>query len=187
MRELLASLMIVALVMVQNVSATTVEEVTLEEKSHVGKATLNFVGAGVHTKYFMDLYVGSLYTEKGEKSADSVMNGAGKALIRLDIISRMITSEQMESATREGFENATDGTVSPIFDEIKAFINVFKNEIKVGDTFVFEADGSKVHTVKNGTEALTINNPDFKVALYGIWLSEEPADEDLKDAMLAKE
>lgn len=187
MRELLASLVIVALVMVQNVSAITIEDVTLDEELRVGETNLNLIGAGVRTKFFMDLYVGSLYTEKGEGTADSVINGAGKALIRLDIISSMITSEKMESATREGFENSTGGNVAPIQEPIEAFIGVFKEEIKVGDTFVFETDGSKVRIVKNGAEALAVDNPDFRAALYGIWLSDDPADEDLKEAMLARE
>lgn len=187
MRKLFASLMVVALVMVQNVSAVTIEEVVLEDELNINGKKLYIVGAGVRTKFFMDLYVGSLYAEKGEGSADSVMNGVGTALIRLDIISSMITSEKMESATREGFENATGGDVVQIQEQIEAFINVFKEEIKVDDTFVFEANGGKVRIVKNGTEALVIDSPEFRAALYGIWLSEEPADEDLKEAMLSQE
>ena len=33
--------------------------------------------------------MGSLYTEKSEESVELVMHGAGKAIIRLDIISGM--------------------------------------------------------------------------------------------------
>lgn len=116
----------------------------------------------------MDLYVGSLYTEKGEESVELVMHGVGKAIIRLDIISGMITSEKMESATREGLDNTTEGQTEPIKTEIEAFRGVLKDEIKIGDSFVFVADGGQVRVVKNDAETLTIDNPSLRSALFGI-------------------
>jgi len=116
----------------------------------------------------MELCMGKLYTEKGEESAGLVMHGVGKAIIRLIIIFGMITSEKMESATREGFDNTTEGRTEPIKTEIEAFIGVFKDEIKIGDSFVFVADGSQVRVVKNDAETLTIDNPSLRSALFGI-------------------
>jgi len=102
---------------VQNVSALNIEGVELQEELSADGTSLYLVGGGVRSKFFMDLYVGSLYTEKGEESVGLVMHGAGKAIIRLDIISGMITSE--------GFDNATEGQTEPIKSEIEAFIGVF--------------------------------------------------------------
>ena len=39
---------------------------------------------------------------------------------------------------------------------------------------------------KNGVKKGTIEGLDFKKALFGIWLGNKPADDDLKDGMLGK-
>lgn len=39
---------------------------------------------------------------------------------------------------------------------------------------------------KNGTKKGSIDGLDFKKALFGIWLCNKPADEDLKEGMLGK-
>ena len=39
---------------------------------------------------------------------------------------------------------------------------------------------------KNDKELGTIEGMEFKKALFGIWLSNRPADDDLKEAMLGK-
>ena len=44
--------------------------------------------------------------------------------------------------------------------------------------------GKGVVAYKNGKEKGTIEGMDFKKALFGIWLSNDPADDDLKEAML---
>ena len=160
MRLWLSVLVFMLFATVQNVSALNIEGVELQEELSADGTSLYLVGGGVRSKFFMDLYVGSLYTEKGEESVGLVMHGAGKAIIRLDIISGMITSE--------GFDNATEGQTEPIKSEIEAFIGVFKDEIKVGDSFVFVADGGQVRVVKNDAETLTIDNPSLRSALFGI-------------------
>ena len=173
---------------IQNVSATTtVEEIVLPDDIVFAGDSLILVGAGVREKFFMDLYVGSLYSQKRQSDPIVLLTGDGSALIRLDIISSMITSEKMEDATREGFEMATGGNTAPISDTIEDFITVFKEEIKVGDVFVFAADGATVNVLKNGQKLLTVENPQFRAALLGIWLGDDPVDEDLKEALMGIE
>jgi hypothetical protein len=46
--------------------------------------------------------------------------------------------------------------------------------------------GKGVESYKNGTLQGTIEGMDFKKALFGIWLGNKPADDDLKAAMLGK-
>ena len=173
---------------IQSVSATTtVEEIVLPDDIVFAGDALTLVGAGVREKFFMDLYVGSLYSQKGEADPAVLLGDTGSALIRLDIISSMITSEKMEDATREGFEIATGGDTAPISDNIEDFIKVFKEEIKVGDVFVFAADGARVNVLKNGQKSLTVENPKFRAALLGIWLGDDPVDDDLKEALMGTE
>jgi len=145
-------------------------------------AKLNFQGAGVRSKYFIDLYVGSLFTIKTETN---VVKSKEISAIRLNIISGLITSEKMVSAINEGFAVATDGDTQAIAKEIAGFISVFSETIVKGDQFTLvsmPAEG--LNTYKNGALLSTIDNDVFREAVLSIWLGESPADDDLKESML---
>ena len=153
--------------------------------SSAGNLALN--GAGIRTKFFMKLYVGGLYLQNKESSGKTVVNANKPMAIRLHIISSMITSEKMEDATREGFKDATNGNTANIKGQIEMFIDVFKDEIKVNDTFNLVYNPAKgVEIYKNDKLSTTINGLEFKKALFGIWLGEEPAQDSLKDEMLGE-
>lgn len=156
-------------------------KVTLEDQSLV----LN--GAGIREKMWIDLYVGALYLPKKSSNAAEIINSADPAAIKLTIISGMITSEKMIHAVNEGFENSTNKNTAPIKAKIAQFKSFFKDEIKKGDVFdIVNVPGKGVVVSKNGKEKGAIEGMDFKKALFGIWLSNKPADKDLKTAMLGK-
>ena len=93
----------------------------------------------------------------------------------------------MIDAVNEGFENSTNGKTEALRAEIDKFKGFFKEEIKKGDIFdiVYSAsDGVVVY--KNKRKLGAIEGEAFKNAMYGIWLSHKPADEDLKEGMLGK-
>ncbi|GAA4839357.1 chalcone isomerase family protein [Algivirga pacifica] len=166
--------------------SVTISDVELKENVTVDGTDLVLNGAGIRTKFFFDLYVGSLYLPSKKTDAEAIIHGEDLMRIQLNIISSMITSEKMESATREGFENATNGKTQPIEGEINAFIDVFKEEIKEGDVFQFDAQGPRVTVYKNGNKSIVIEGKAFREALFGIWLSNKPADKKLKEQMLGK-
>ena len=145
-------------------------------------ATLNFQGAGVRSKYFIDLYVGSLFTITTEKN---VVTSKEISAVRLNIISGLITSEKMVSAINEGFAVATEGNTQAIEKEIAGFISVFSEKIVKGDQFTLVSmPGEGLNTYKNGALLSTIDNDVFRQAVLAIWLGESPADDDLKESML---
>lgn len=147
--------------------------------------TLN--GAGIREKMWIDLYVGSLYLPKKSSNAAEIMNSGEAQAIKLNIVSSMITSEKMISAVNEGFENSTNGKTAPLKAKIDKFKSFFKDEIKKGDEFLIAyIPGKGIVASKNGVLKGTIDGMDFKKALFGIWLSNKPADKDLKTAMLGK-
>lgn len=144
-------------------------------------------GAGVREKFFMDMYVGALYLPKKSSNAADIMSGNEAAAIKLTIVSGMITSDKMINAVNEGFENATNGNTAPIKAKIAQFKACFKEEIKKGDVFdMVYVPGKGVVVSKNGKEKGVIEGTDFKKAMFGIWLSNKPADKGLKAAMLGK-
>ncbi|WP_148862426.1 chalcone isomerase family protein [Marinobacter fonticola] len=181
------SALLLSLALVGPTSALTVEGVDIPEQVSANDSKLMLNGAGVRSKWFLDLYVGSLYVPQNQSNAQAIIDADEPQAIRLDIISGMITSDKMSSATLEGFEASTDGNMAPVQAEIDKFMKVFKEEIKEGDNFdLVYVPGEGTQVYKNGEKRDTIVGMPFKKALFGIWLSDEPAQEDLKAAMLGK-
>ena len=165
-----------------------IQGVTVPDTFPAGEHELVLNGAGVRSKLaFLKLYVGALYLQDKESSAQTVIEADEPMAVRLHIISKLITSERMEEATREGFAKATQGGLSPLQDRVDTFIDVFKqDEIVEDDVFdlVYVPDHG-VETYKNNEFISVIPGLDFKKALFGIWLSEDPVQDSLKEAMLS--
>ncbi|AHI32233.1 MULTISPECIES: chalcone isomerase family protein [Marinobacter] len=168
-------------------AALTVEGVDVPDTYSAMDTELKLNGAGTRSKWFMDLYIGGLYVPETIDDGQAIINADEPQAITLHIISGMITSDKMKSATMEGFENSTGGDLAAIKDDVDAFLDVFSEEIKDGDVFdLVYLPGEGVRVLKNGKERATIGDLEFKKALFGIWLSDEPAQEDLKEKMLGQ-
>ena len=64
-------------------------------------------------------------------------------------------------------------------------IDEWIENLKKGDSFtIANVPGMGVVVYKNGAKKGAVDGQDFKKALFGIWLSNNPADADLKKAML---
>ncbi|WBL20895.1 chalcone isomerase family protein [Zunongwangia sp. HRR-M8] len=161
--------------------------VELPAKVEFKGETLNLNGAGVREKFWIDLYAGGLYLTDKNSDAEKITNADKPMAIKLHIVSKLITSDKMIDAVNEGFENATEGKTAPIEAEIKRFQGFFSDEIKKNDVFdLVYIPGEGVISYKNGKEKGTIKGIAFKKALFGIWLSKKPAEDDLKEAMLGQ-
>ncbi|MEQ8909239.1 MAG: chalcone isomerase family protein [Vicingaceae bacterium] len=166
-------------------SQEEISGVTPPSTLKAGNKTLAFNGAGLREKFFLDLYVGTLYLASKSNSAKEVMESDQAMSITLDIVSGLISSEKMTTAIDEGMEKSTDGNTAHFAKKIQQFKDAFKEEITKGDHYeitYFPETGTVVS--KNGKKLTTIPGHDFKVALFGIWFCDEPADEDLMEGML---
>ncbi len=149
--------------------------------------TLVLNGVGVREKYWMDMYAGALYLNSKSSNANAILVANDAMAIKLHMVSKMITSDRMIDAVNEGFENATKGNTAPLNAEIEKFKGFFKEEIKINDVFDFVyLPSNGVVVYKNRNELGTIKGMTFKKALFGIWLSDNPADKKLKSGMLGK-
>jgi len=153
----------------------------------VGNSNLNLNGAGVRTKYFMDMYVGALYLKTKSNDQKEIINTNESMAITLDIVSSFITSKKMIDAVNEGFQNSTNGNTAPFKTEIETFKDFFKAEINKGDHFLIAYEkGVGIVVTKNGNKMPPIKGFEFKKALFGIWFCDKPADKDLMIGMLGK-
>ena len=151
----------------------------------VNTMTLTLNGAGVRTKFFMDMYVGALYLTAPQNDPVKILAADEPMAIRLQILSGLISSEKMEAATREGFHNATSGNTAALQNLIEQFIAVFREKIEKGDVYEMvyvPREGTRIY--KNTALKTTIPGMPFKKALFGIWLCDKPAQESLKQQML---
>ncbi|NVK37942.1 MAG: chalcone isomerase family protein [Gammaproteobacteria bacterium] len=145
--------------------------------------TLN--GVGIRSKFFMDIYAAGLYLAENSKEAKSIIEQDKPMALRLHITSGLLSAEKMESATREGFEKSTGGNTAPIQTTIDSFIATFKDGIVENDVFDFVYVPSVgVKVMKNGELKTTVEGLAFKQALFGIWLSEDAVQDDLKEGLL---
>ena len=152
-----------------------------------GQTKLVLNGAGVRTKFFMDLYVGGLYLEQASQNPARIIEADERMAIRLHIVSSMITSEKMEKATRAGFIKATSGNVAPIESQIERFISVFREKIDEDDIYdLIYVPGKGTEVYKNDEYKSLTEGLAFKQALFGIWLSDKPVQKRLKKDMLGK-
>jgi hypothetical protein len=161
--------------------------IEIPTKVNFNETNLELNGAGVRSKYMMDMYVGGLYLTAKNDNGIIVMNDDKTMAIKLHIVSSLITTKKMVDAVDEGFKKSTKGKQADLKTEIDKFKAVFNPEIKENDIYDFVYIPEKGTVVyKNSKPTVTIKGLEFKKALFGIWLCSEPADTGLKAAMLGK-
>ncbi|WP_350431346.1 chalcone isomerase family protein [Shewanella sp. H8] len=166
--------------------ASTIADVDVAEQMTAAEQPLVLNGAGVRSKFFMDLYVGSLYLPKKVQTLDDVL-AQPIAVIQLTITSGMISSNKMRNGITEGFDSATDNDTHFIAKDIEHFTQLFADEIVEGDQFTFVTQkGKGVTSIKNGQVQGEIVGEAFRQALLKIWLGEGAAQQSLREAMLGK-
>jgi len=170
----------------QSKKTKTFHGVEFYTESEISNVPVIINGAGVRTKYFMDMYVGALYLKKKSKEASTIINADEEMGIHIRLVSSMVTRERFKESVTEGFKNASSGKATA--DEQKKFMSYLSEEFKDQDKIYLDYDpnnGTKVF--KNGELKGTIPGLEFKKALFAIWLGTKPAQQSLKDEMLGKE
>jgi hypothetical protein len=185
MKRALFSLLLVVTLLAGAAVAREIAGLEMPDSIKAGDSDLLLNGGGRRTKFGMTVYVGALYLPSPSSDPRAILAADEPMAIELHITSGMVTSEKMESATREGFENSLNGETAPLKQSIDDFIAVFREKIEKGDRYSFVYRPEKgTEVFKNGKLSRTIGKLDFKKALFGIWLCDRPAQESLKREML---
>ncbi|MFT7374155.1 MAG: hypothetical protein ACI9T9_002860 [Oleiphilaceae bacterium] len=163
-----------------------VSGVKFKESLKLGDADLLLNGAGLRTKFFIDLYISALYLPEKSHDAAAIINADQLMLIQIHVISNLITSENLSRGTAEGFTKSTKNNTKAIQAQIDEFLDAFKAPVTIGDIFeIVYQPGIGVTVLKNRKLAKRIDSGIvFKRALFGIWLSDQPAQQSLKASML---
>lgn len=159
--------------------------VELDDTIAVGESELVLNGSGIRKRLFIKLYVGSLYLLESNQDAAAIIAADEPMALRLNIISDLLTQKKMAKALKTGFKNATGGDTSAIQPQIDQLIAGMNEKIQTGDGYTLAYEpGVGTRVSKNGEEQLIIEGLPFKQALFGIWLSDKPAQASLKSGML---
>lgn len=159
--------------------AAVIDGVDLPDSLKIGSEKLLLNGAGMRIKTLgpinKDVYVAGLYLK--EKCCDSskIINADETMVLRIKIVTCMVTSDRFADHTLNGFKESTHGNIAPIQKEINEFLSVFAEEINDGDLFeiVYQKDVG-IQVFKNGGKdpKTTITGLPLKSALFGIWLGQ---------------
>jgi hypothetical protein len=143
-------------------------------------------GMGLREKFWVDVYVGSLYLPNKSDDVAAILSRPGPWRIQLDFVYKEVSSEKLLEAWREGFEkNQSVETMNRLRDRIEQFYGFFDTAVVAKEQYAFDyVPGQGVLVTRNQNELGLIPGEDFKNALLEIWLGNYPADKKLKKGML---
>ncbi|MBW1892332.1 MAG: chalcone isomerase family protein [Deltaproteobacteria bacterium] len=170
-------------------SAVEVGGKNLPEKLQMGDTTVFINGSGIRMKaWIIKVYACGLYLTKKMNDPQKIMDADEPMAIRMHVISGLMSYDKLVAALREGFEKATKGNIGPIKAKIDKYIAAHKGEVKEDKLYQYEyVPGEGTSVVIDGRKAITVEGLDFKKAVFGIWLCDEPADADLKERLIGNE
>ncbi|TVP59113.1 MAG: chalcone isomerase [Halomonadaceae bacterium] len=167
---------------------TDIRGVDVPKALKVGDDTLVLNGGERRRRWFMDIMVVSLYLPEPSSDAEAILASEDPMAITLHITTDRITQERMSDSITEGFERSTGGDTSAITGEKEALLAAFGEELSDGDLIeLIYTSESRVKVRHNGeVQGEVESSMAFKEALFGIWLGEEPPEEDMKQRMLGE-
>lgn len=163
--------------------AVEVAGVNLEPTVTANSQQLKLNGYGIRKKFFVKVYIGSLYASKSFTNAAAALSDGGDKLIRMNFLHSKVEKEKITEAFNEGFANNSPDLIgSP---EVKKFLSLFTADFIKGDVvdLVLSANGS-VAASHNGKSLGSVASARLAKGVLAIYLGEKPADDSLKKGML---
>jgi len=153
----------------------------------LGEATIVKNGFGSRKKMFLSLYNGTLYLPEKSSDAKAIVAANKMMAVRIKITSKFVSQEKMIAALDDGFKASTGGNTNAIAKDIAKFKACFSDPIEMNDVFILAyVPDTGVVVYKNNENKGVVGGLEFKKAMVGIWISENPIDSGLKKAMLGK-
>lgn len=163
--------------------ALEVAGVPLDQAVTVHGQPLKLNGYGIRKKFFIKVYIGSLYAQKRLTTAAEALKDSGDKLIRMNFLHSKVEKEKIIEAFNEGFANNSPDLIgSP---DVKKLVSLFTADFIKGDVvdLTLSGDGS-VSASHNGKPLGTIVSSKLAKAVLAIYLGDKPADDALKKGML---
>jgi hypothetical protein len=173
----------------QAAAALEVAGVKVPENTSIDESGTQLVlnGAGIRKKFFIKIYVGSLYLPTKQNKVDAILADTGPKRITMHFLYKEVSAESLVDGWNEGFRgNSSTAEVKSLQERINRFNKLFRT-VKKGDVIRLDYlpdEGTQVWI--NGSLKGMVPGKDFNQALLKIWLGKKPADDGLKKAWLGK-
>jgi len=177
--------LLITLLVATGAPAKEIAGVTIEPSVTVDHQVLKLNGSGIRKKFFVKVYIGSLYATHRLATPAEALRDPGDKLIRMNFLYSKVEKEKIIEAFREGFANNSPAIAGSA--EVKRFLALFTDDFKRGDIVDLYLAASGQVTVKhNGRPLGSVSAPGLAAGILSIYLGDKPADEDLKQGMLGK-
>jgi len=186
-RLVLQSILIAGLLLAGTAWAAEVEGVNVPESVEVGGSELLLNGAGVRTKFFFDIYVGTLYLTKKAGTSEEAIGMKGPKRVSMHMLYGEVSREKLIHGWEEGFRKNQSRKVMDTLKERLDQFNAMFSDVKKGDVILLDyLPGEGTSVTIRGERKGVVPGKDFNDALLAVWLGRKPADSDLKEAMLSQ-
>jgi hypothetical protein len=157
------------------------EEITAENGE-----VLQLNGVGLREKFWVDIYVGSLYLPAKNSNVAEILSTPTAYRLQMDFVYKEVAKKKLLRAWRDGFEkNQDEKTMAKLKSRAEQFYSYFDVNAVKGDRYVLDyIPGTGTKITRNEKLQGVIAGVDFKNALLEIWLGNFPADSGLKKGLL---
>ena len=151
---------------------------------------LELNGFGTRSKLWMDVYVQALYLSVLSQDAEAILNSNSIMGIRIQITSSLVTSKKLSKAFEKGLRKSIgEENIEKIRPQADILEKLIGREPTVEKDFfnlIYSPEDTSIWVYKNDKLEGKIPGLEFKKAFFGIWLSDNPVDADLKNDLLGK-
>jgi hypothetical protein len=165
-----------------------VEGVTLPRTIEFENSTLLLNGFGTRTKMWTEVYLQALYVTTLSEDANEIINSDTNMAIRLQITSSLVTSKKLSKSLQKGIVKSVGEEnvykYKTQLDLLELLLNREDTKINDGFNLIYTPIDKSIWVYKNKILEGKIPGFEFKKAFFGIWLSDNPVDEELKNSLL---
>jgi hypothetical protein len=151
----------------------------------LGGQSLRLNGAGVRSKIFIKVYIGTLYLAETTSSVEQVLQSPGPKSMQMSILYKEIEAEKIAQGWSDGFAaNLSADQLQQMAPRLKQFNALFP-ALKKGDHVYMDFVPGEGTVVKiNNDMRGHVEGADFFRALLQVWIGNHPADKHLKHGLL---
>ena len=154
-------------------------------KLAAGTPPLVLNGAGIRKKFFFKIYVAGLYLPSRQTTTEVILDMPGPKRVHMHFLYKEVERDKLVTGWQEGFENNLETSeFEKVATRLAKFNQLFRTMHR-GDVIDLDyqpEEGTQV--LFNGELQGRIEGNDFYTALLKVWLGQQPADADLKTALL---
>jgi hypothetical protein len=192
MKKIILSLFTIFLFVQSNIAQNQFETegVIVPRTIEFQKRALQLNGFGTRSKMWVDVYVQALYLTNLSDDAQYILESDTEMAVRLQILSNLVSSKKLTKSLNNGMKKSVgEENMKQFESQITLLESLLSSEdTKKDDAFnlIYNPIDRSIWVYKNNKLEGKIPGFEFKKAFFGIWLSNNPVDADLKNDLLGK-